>query len=78
MQYAPVLDLRSFADRDRVVVGAQDAVEPDAGVMLQDDGADDGRIGGNVVIALADDAAIFERILHQEVLAGGDGCCAAL
>src|SRR6185436_3699280 len=51
MQYAAVLDVRPFADRDEVVVPAHDGVEPDADIVLQHHLADDRRAVRDPIIA---------------------------
>src|SRR5258708_25972232 len=64
MQHAVILHIRPFADGDQVVVPAHHAVEPDAGVVLQHHGTDDGRVVRNPVIAARDDFSVAEGINH--------------
>src|SRR5258708_24164102 len=64
MQHAVILHIRPFADGDQVVVPAHHAVEPDAGVVLQHHGTDDGRVVRNPVIDARDDFSVAEGINH--------------
>src|SRR5690606_36468823 len=64
VQHAAVLNLRAFAERDEIVVGAHHAVEPDADVVLQDDRADHDGSGRDVIVPFAYDAAVLDGVFH--------------
>jgi hypothetical protein len=68
MQDRAVLDVRPRADDDRLVVAADDAIEPHRRLVLQDDTAEHGRVVGNEMIATAQfDAGIAERVEHRRI-----------
>src|SRR5436190_373427 len=70
VQHRGVLHVAVFADGDAVVLRADDALEPDVGIRLQDNVADDGGIVRDVVM-LADqlDAALTEgKKRHADII----------
>lgn len=72
MQHAAVLHLGVLADRDQLVVAADHAVPPDAGVLLQDHLADGDRVGGDPGFLVRLNAVFAEGIVHLLV-----SCCSA-
>ena len=64
VQNRRVLDIGAVADGDAVVVAAHDAVEPDARLVAEHDGADDGRVVGDVVVPAHLHAALAKGVDH--------------
>jgi hypothetical protein len=59
-QHRAVLHLRILAYRDHVVIAADHGIEPDARIVLEHRPADDGGVGCDPLVALADDFAVFK------------------
>ena len=57
-QHRAILHIAVLAEGDEVAVTAHHGVEPDAGVLFQHHGADDGSVIGDPVCAFGLDAAI--------------------
>jgi hypothetical protein len=67
VQYRAVLHVGRLADAHYVVLGTDHHLEPDVGVGLQRDGADQGRVVGDVVVGAAQlDAFVADGIEGHE------------